>query len=165
MKQITTLTSSPKQKMQLVLDNNETADFYIYYNGRVQSWFFDISYNETIINCVKVCLHPNILRQFRRIIPFGLAFLSESKVEPFELTSFSSGQTGFYVLNSEEVETVEELITSYLPPETGKYIADFADIEEMESYTGVLNKGDYAFILDDGAYNKYSWNGISWVRA
>jgi len=110
MKQINTLTAAPKQRMQLVLENNETADFYLYFDDRMENWFFDISYNDITLTCVEVCLHPNILRQLRRLIPFGIAFISNNKVNPFLITSFSSGECGMYVLNEEEVKEVEETI-------------------------------------------------------
>ena len=102
--------SYPRQKMQLVLENNETADFTLYYSGRMQSWFFNLSYKDITINGAKVVLHPNILRQFKNIFPFGIMFFSDAKVEPFQLTSFSSGNCVLGVLTSSEVQEIEESI-------------------------------------------------------
>ena len=110
MKQITTLTNAPKQIHSLVLENNETADFYLEYCGRMESWYFSISYNDTVQNCIKVVLTPNALRHLRRIIPFGIAFISESQVEPFRLDDFSAGRVEMYVLNADEVEQIEQEI-------------------------------------------------------
>ncbi len=110
MKQITTLTSAPKQIHSLVLENNETADFYLEYCGRMESWYFSISYNDTVQNCIKVVLTPNALRHLRRIIPFGIAFISDSQVEPFRLDDFSAGRVEMYVLNADEVEQIEQEI-------------------------------------------------------
>lgn len=110
MQEITTLTSSPNQRMSLVLDNNETVDFRLYYLSRQQSWFFDFTYKEITVNCSRVVLTPNALRNLRRIIPFGIAFVTEGYVEPFQLTDFSSGRVQMYVLNAEEVETIEQEI-------------------------------------------------------
>lgn len=108
MKQITTLTNSPKQRHQLVLDNNETVDFLLYYSARQQAWYFDFTYKETSAKCLKVVLTPNALRCFRRTLPFGIAFLSNGYVEPFQLDDFSSGRVKMYVLNSEDVQTIEQ---------------------------------------------------------
>ena len=107
MKQITTLTAAPKQQHTLVLKNNETADFYLEYCGRMQSWYFNISYKDTVQNCIKVVLNPNALRHLRRIIPFGIAFVSESQVEPFQIDDFTSGRIQMYVLNEDDVATIE----------------------------------------------------------
>lgn len=110
MKQITTLTNSPKQRHQLVLDNNETVEFLLYYSARQQAWYFDFTYKDLTVNCSKAVLSPNSLRQFRKIIPFGIAFVADGYVEPFRLDEFSSGRVKMYVLNAADVENVEQEI-------------------------------------------------------
>lgn len=110
MKNITSITSSARQTMTLVLDNNESINFSIYFSPRMQSWFFDFTYKELTVNCSKVVLTPNALRQFRKIIPFGIGFSAESFVDPFQITDFSSGRVNMYLLNKEEVEQVESEI-------------------------------------------------------
>lgn len=110
MKQITTITNAPKQRHSIVLENNETADFYLEYCGRMESWYFSISYKDTIQNCIKVVLTPNALRHLRRIIPFGIAFISESQVEPFRQDDFSAGRVELYLLNADEVKQIEQEI-------------------------------------------------------
>ena len=104
---ITTLTNYPNQRHELVLENRESANFHLYYRARVMSWYFDIEYKNTIINGVKIVLSPNLLRQFRKNLPFGLAFYSESVVEPFDLEDFKSGRIKMAILNQDEVEQVE----------------------------------------------------------
>lgn len=110
MQHITTLTSSPNQRHQLVLDNNETVDFRLYYSARMQAWYYDFQYKDFAVNCTKAVLSPNGLRTFKRLIPFGLAFTSDGDTDPFEIDAFSSGRVNLYVLNSEEVEQVEREI-------------------------------------------------------
>lgn len=106
---MTSLTESPNQIHQLVLENNETADFTLRYYPRMLGWFFDISYGDTTINNVKVVLHPNILRQFRNILPFGITFYTDNKsyVEPFQKSDFATGRVKMGILNSEEVVLTE----------------------------------------------------------
>lgn len=108
----TSFTSSYKQFHELVLENNETADFHIRYCARMLSWYFDISYGETTINNVKVVLHPNILRQFKNVLPFGLMFFTDngSPVEPFQVTDLQTGRVKMAILNEEEVQQVEREI-------------------------------------------------------
>lgn len=108
MEQVTNITSSVKQQMQLILEKGQTADFALHFNGRMQAWFFSFTYNDITAKDLKVCLHPNILRQFKKIIPFGISFASNNLVEPFQETSFSSGACNMYILNSEDVQEVEE---------------------------------------------------------
>lgn len=106
---VRSLTSAPKQFHQLVLDNNDTADFHIRYYPRMLGWFFDIEYQGTVINGVKVVLHPNILRQFKNKLPFGLMFYTDnnSPVEPFQITDFQTGRVKMAILNEDEVKQVE----------------------------------------------------------
>lgn len=110
MQQITSITNSPNQRMTLVLENNETIDFRLYYLPRMQSWFYDLTYNELAVNCSRVMLTPNSMRQFKKIIPFGIAFSAEGDVQPFDINDFSSGRVSMYILNSDEVKQVESEI-------------------------------------------------------
>lgn len=110
MQQITSITNRSKQRFTLVLENNETVDFLLYYLPRQQSWFYNFTYKDLTCNCSRVTLSPNALRQFKRVIPFGIAFIADSYVEPFDLNDFLSGRVSMYVLNSEEVKQVESEI-------------------------------------------------------
>lgn len=110
MKEITSITSRSKQHMILVLENNETVDFLLYFLPRQESWYFDFTYNDLTVNGSKVTISPNSLRQFRKIIPFGIAFAGTSFVEPFSIDDFSSGRINMFVLNKEDVEMAEKEI-------------------------------------------------------
>lgn len=108
MQVITTLTNHPNQRHQLVLENRESADFRLYFLARQRSWYYDIIYKNITVNCNKIVITPNSLRQFRKIIPFGLMFYADSFVEPFKIDDFSSGRIKMGILNSEEVKQVEQ---------------------------------------------------------
>lgn len=107
---ITTLTNHPNQRHQLVLENRESADFRLYFLSRQRSWYYDITYKDITTNCNKVVLTPNSLRQYRKIIPFGIAFYTEGEVEPFKIDDFSSGRIKMGILNSDEVLEIEKEI-------------------------------------------------------
>lgn len=96
--------------MQLVLENNETVDFHLFYKPRMQSWYYDFSYKDLTCNGSKVVLSPNSIRQFRKILPFGISFSADSFVEPFSQNDFSSGRVVMGVLNKDEVAQVEREI-------------------------------------------------------
>lgn len=110
MQQITSITNHPKQRMILNIENNDKVDFMLYYLPRQQSWFYNFTYNNLTYNGARVTLTPNTLRQFKNIIPFGIAFLSNDNVEPFSIDDFSSGRVGMYILNKEDVKLVESVI-------------------------------------------------------
>ena len=75
MQEITTLTTAPNQLHRLVLDNNETADFRLYFAARMQEWFYELSYQNFTLNGAKVVLTPNSLRQFKNYFTFWNIFL------------------------------------------------------------------------------------------
>lgn len=107
MKRIVNISNSPKQKIQLVTDNGDNIEFFLEYKPRVESWFFSFEYKGINVNNLTVCLHPNILRQFKRIIDFGIGFKSDTKIEPFSIDVFKDGRCSMYLLNEDEVKSVE----------------------------------------------------------
>lgn len=110
MKQILSLTANARQKFQTTLDNGDVVDFSLYYYPTQYSWFFDFTYNDYTSNGNRVVLTPNALRHLKNIIPFGVAFLSEGLVEPFQLTDFSTQRVGMYILTQDEVQEIENTI-------------------------------------------------------
>ena len=107
---IETLTDNPNQLQTLTLENRETALIRLYYSGRCQAWYFDLSYNTFQLKGCKVTLTPNTLRQFRKILPFGLAFFSDSDIEPYRLDDFSSNRVQMGILSADEVKEIEETV-------------------------------------------------------
>lgn len=110
MQLINNLTSSPRQSFQIPIDTGEYVQFNLYYFITQKSWFFDFSYNNYTSNGNRVVLSPNTLRHLKNLIPFGLAFMAEGNVEPFDISDFSSGRVGMYILNSEEVSEIESTV-------------------------------------------------------
>lgn len=107
MRIITEFTDNPKQTCTLVLENQETVSFNLRYLPTQLSWYFDFTYNDIVSNGNKVVLGMNILRSFKNIIPFGLAFQANDGVEPFEVDCFTSGRVSVYLLSKDDVEASE----------------------------------------------------------
>ena len=107
MRIITEFTDNPKQTCTLVLENNETVSFNLRFYETQLSWYFDFTYNDIVSNGNKVVLGNNILRSFKNIIPFGLAFKSNDGVEPFEVDCFTSGRVTVYLLSKDDVTAME----------------------------------------------------------
>lgn len=110
MQLITSITEEPKQEFTLKLDNNETATMRLYYYASQNSWYFDIEYKDYINNGNKVVLTFNALRHLKKIIPFGIGFLSGSNADPFSLESFAGGDFIMVLLNQTDVQQIEELV-------------------------------------------------------
>ena len=98
MKVITSITADARQSFVLKLDNNESVLVRLYYLASQSSWYFDFEYNGYINNGNKVVLTMNALRHLRNRLPFGIAFLSGTSAEPFQLDDFQNGNVLFALL-------------------------------------------------------------------
>ena len=107
MRIITEFTDNPKQTCTLVLENQETVAFNLRFYETQLSWYFDFTYNDIISNGNKVVLGANILRSFKHLIPFGLAFQANDGVEPFAVDDFTTGRVSVYLLSKADVEASE----------------------------------------------------------
>lgn len=112
MKIITSIAAQPRQRFVLKLDNNESAIMRLYYYTSQNSWYFDIEYKDYINNGNKVVLTMNAIRHLRNRLPFGLAFISGTNAEPFQLDDFATGKVLMLLLNEEDVQTIEDTIYS-----------------------------------------------------
>ena len=106
-KLLTSITSQPKQRMVLQLDNNDSAIMRLYYHPSQTSWYFDIEYGNYINNGNKVVLTMNALRHLRNKLPFGIAFVSGTNAEPFQLEDFANGNVYALLLNKEDDQEIE----------------------------------------------------------
>lgn len=107
MQKINNLTDNPSQTFTYNVDGGDTITFKLYYYPTVKSWFFDFSYEDYTCNGERIVLTWNALRHLKNIIPFGVAFLGESKAEPYAIDDFSSGRISMYILSEDEVAEIE----------------------------------------------------------
>lgn len=107
MEQISGITSDYRQSFQFLTPTGETVNFSLYYYITQQAWFFDFSYKDYTCYCQRVVLTHNALRHLKNIIPFGIAFYSDDKVEPIFVDDFESDRVKIFVLDSDEVKEVE----------------------------------------------------------
>lgn len=77
------------------------------YMPRIQRWIFNINYNNFTVNGLAVVASPNILRQWKNIIPFGIACTCAGGLDPFRIDDFSNGVANLYLLNSDDIAAVE----------------------------------------------------------
>ena len=83
-----------------------TIKLTLKYRPAIQMWFMDISYNGIDINGLRVCLGLNLLRQWKNILDFGI--LVKGIIEPMFIDDFSTGRVTMMLLNTDEVQTIED---------------------------------------------------------
>jgi hypothetical protein len=107
------VTIDPLQKQVLVLDDGTTVSLELYFRPRQLGWFInELVYGNFILRGVRVTNSPNILNQWRHLIPFGLSCFSADNREPSLLEDFSSSASKLYILTQAEVAEYAEFLSA-----------------------------------------------------
>lgn len=115
MKQITSITNDPNQILSIVLDDGTKVNMNLNFWPAQLGWYYSLSYGDFIVNNRRMVNSPNMLRQFRTIIPFGLCCTVLDGYEILYQDDFTSGRVSLYALNANDVIETETLITLTLP--------------------------------------------------
>ena len=107
---INNLTNYADQVTVVQLSDGSSASIEFIFNGTTEAWTANITYGNTTINSLGLCCYPNILRQWRNIIPFGLAIVTTDQTNPFDINDFASGRVLVYVLTQAEVAEIEATV-------------------------------------------------------
>lgn len=105
MYQIQNLTIDPKQKQTLVLPDGTQITITIEYVPSQLGWFLrTITYGDFVLNGIRICNNPDLLYQWRNLIPFGLACSSlDVRREPSLQEDFVSGASSLFILSADDV--------------------------------------------------------------
>ncbi len=110
MQQITNLSDEADQTTRVALANGSIAVFEFIYLAAVERWAFSVSHPDIQIDGMILCAGPNVLRDFRNVIPFGLGCYTTDGADPFYIEDFASGRVTLYVLDASEVDFFETSI-------------------------------------------------------
>lgn len=109
------ITSDPLQTMNIVLQdpglpsNGTTVQMTVYFIPMQYGWFItSLTYQGFVLNGLRITNNLNMLRQWKDVIPFGLACASTQDREPSQQQDFSSGASNLYILSQSDVEAYEE---------------------------------------------------------
>jgi hypothetical protein len=109
---VNSLTDDPVQIQNLVLYDGSVLNFQMRWIPRQLIWVFDsmtwgTGFNN---NGMRVYNSPNMLRQWKNLLTFGLACVTTANREPSLQADFSSGNSTIYILNSAEVQVYEAIL-------------------------------------------------------
>ena len=110
MTQIDNLTSFADQDTILFLADGSSVPLNLTFHAASERWVASISYGAININGIGVCAHPNLLRQWKNVLPFGISCVTADMTDPFDINDFSTGRVLLYLLNSEDVLQVESQV-------------------------------------------------------
>lgn len=113
MYQITQIPDYAVQNRILVLYDGSSLSLSMTFRRSQVGWFADLEYGTTFtIKGLRIVNSPNLLHQWRNLIPFGLACYSTANREPTQLQDFSSGDSKLYLLNATEVQAYTDLLSA-----------------------------------------------------
>lgn len=107
MNQIDNLSDDANQLTRVALPDGSLVSLALVYRPATQRWTVSVTRNDFTVNNVNLCVHPNILRQWRNLIPFGLACVTTDSGDPVLIDDFTSGRATLYILTQADVTEVE----------------------------------------------------------
>ena len=126
MNALTGLTNDPYFVQGIPVPDGSVLSMAFRWRPSQMAWYVDFSYyTDTITfvrNGVMLTASPNILRQWRNVLPFGLAVCSiygqdgSGGIDPVTKNSFVDGTITLAVLTPEEVQLVEQAYFTKINP-------------------------------------------------
>lgn len=110
---INKITNDPIQNINLIGIPGINIPAQLRYLVRIQRWVIDFSYNGKEYNGIAISTAPNMLRQYRNEIPFGLCCICVNGLDPYGQNDFANQSANLYLLDSSDVAQVE---TDYFTP-------------------------------------------------
>ena len=100
------------QRMILTGNKDQRITLVIRYMPTQESWFMDVEYNDFVCKGLRVTNSSNIMRKYRNVIPFGFSCTVTDGLEPMFIDDFKTRRADLYLLDADDVTTVEEGIIS-----------------------------------------------------
>lgn len=113
MRLLNEISNDYRQQFSVTTEENYTFQFLLEYKINQQSWFWSLSYNNFAVNGIRLVLNPNILRQYKAYLPFGIWCNTDSalKVDPFLVDDLIvDGRIQLYTLTNAEVLAIEKQV-------------------------------------------------------
>lgn len=108
MDKITSLTADYKQKLSIPVEETGNDVILEFKFSEAQGkWFFKITYEDVERGWYVLTNSPNIIRENKNTLPFGLLCYVNDGLEPLFLDDFDTGRVSLYLLTSEEVDYIE----------------------------------------------------------
>lgn len=110
MQQLNVLTDDADQLVTFPLGDGTTAQMEFFYRAGIQRWCMDLTHDALVLKGYTLTVGPNILRPWRKLIPFGICVLSQNGLDPILSTDFQSGNITVNMLSADEVAQVESVV-------------------------------------------------------
>lgn len=109
MKYINKLNAEPFQTAYLTGNAGQRIRMDLRYNPTQKVWMGDFELGEFAVKGISIVKSPNLLRNYRNIIPFGLVVTTADGQDPRNLEDFATQYAAMYLLTQDEVIEMERL--------------------------------------------------------
>lgn len=107
MQYINRLNNAAYQQSFLTGNPGQRIVMTVRYMPSQQLWLMDISYNDFNLYGIPVLFALNMLRNYNKLIPFGIGCTTTDGQDPYSIEDFASGYAKLYLLSAEECQAVE----------------------------------------------------------
>lgn len=106
------ISNDTLQEHTILLPDNSSFILELYYVPMQYGWFINnLTYGEFVLKGQRLCSAPNIIHQFRNILPFGIACFTVSNREPMFQDDFSTQASQIFLLSKDEVTEYERYLS------------------------------------------------------
>jgi len=114
MKKLDSLTSDAKQVLKIPTTNGSIITLTLEFIASQRGWFYSVDYpGFTGLSKRRLVNSPNMLRQFRGVLPFGLACYVTDGQEPVFVDDFTNDRVKIYILDgADDILLMEGVIAS-----------------------------------------------------
>jgi hypothetical protein len=110
MKLLNEISNQPKQKFIVNTESNRLFQLELEYIVSQQGWFYNITFGDFQLTGQRLAVGPNILNQYRRILPFGISCTTKDGQDPFFQDDFSTSRIELFLLTQSEVDQINDAL-------------------------------------------------------
>lgn len=115
MNQVTILSDDADQLAFFPLADGSLLQLEFVYRPGIQRWTVNVTHPLLTLNGYVLCVSANILRQWRNLIPFGIAVTSSDGYDPVDINDLTNGRVSVFILTAAEVQLAESEIFTPVP--------------------------------------------------
>jgi hypothetical protein len=108
MRYLNKIAADGQQKFFLTGNPGPVVTMDLRYLPTQELWMMGLERGDFKLGGIIVTASPNILRNYKNIIPFGIACTTVDGLDPYFIDDFSEKKASLYLLSAAEVEEIEE---------------------------------------------------------
>jgi hypothetical protein len=105
---ITALTDDPKQIFYAVIAGYDVAKITLEWKPNQYGWFMSLIWGTFSVNNIRLCNYPNVLYQWKKVLPFGVAITGVNGQDPLVFNAWTTNNK-FYLIDATDISEQEAI--------------------------------------------------------